>query len=322
ARMMVPVVRLPLPQNPKPEKLTYAGSREILKRFLNDLRAAEATLAAVRAEDVKLPLRVGAVHLDIDGDGKPDTRFAHLLGTALGGREIPATADLAVTFDRADVAWLRGYCHLLTAFAEAALAHDGKELFDHTAHIFFANPDTPYAFLLEERKAPFFDVGDGLDLIDVIAFIHTLRLPVAEPERMKSALGHLEKMLALSRESWKYIQAEKDDDNEWIPNPQQKGALGIPVRREMIDGWMAFVGEAEALLAGKRLVPFWRGAGDRGVNLRRVFTEPRTLDAVLWVQGTAAAPYLEEGEMSRKEVWDQLLRVFRGEFLGFALWFN
>jgi len=35
-----------------------------------------------------------------------------------------------------------------------------------------------------------------------------------------------------------------------------------------------------------------------GVNLRRVFTEPREFDLVLWVQGTAAVPYLEAGEVT------------------------
>ena len=45
-------------------------------------------------------------------------------------------------------------------------------------------------------------------------------------------------------------------------------------------------------------------------------------DLVLWVQGSAATPYLEKGEFTRHEVWDRLLRVFEGEFVGFALWFN
>ena len=76
------------------------------------------------------------------------------------------------------------------------------------------------------------------------------------------------------------------------------------------------------LLAGRKLVPFWRDAGGRGVNLRRVFTEPREFDLVLWVQGTAAVPYLEAGEVSTPEVWTRLKRIFRGEFLGFAIWFN
>ena len=52
------------------------------------------------------------------------------------------------------------------------------------------------------------------------------------------------------------------------------------------------------------------------MNLRRVFTEPREMDPILWVQGTAAAPYLEAGTVTKPEVWTRLLRVFRGEFIG------
>jgi hypothetical protein len=139
---------------------------------------------------------------------------------------------------------------------------------------------------------------------------------------MQAALTHLERMLALSRESWKFILAETDDDHEWLPNPKQTGVLGRPVSQAMIDSWLEFVGEMESLLAGKRLIPFWRGDEKRGVNLRRVFTEPRTLDLVLWAQGTAATPYLEEGPVTKKEIWTRLERVFQGEFIGFAIWFN
>jgi hypothetical protein len=90
----------------------------------------------------------------------------------------------------------------------------------------------------------------------------------------------------------------------------------------MVKGWLDFLDETEMILAGKRLVPFWRDAANKGVNLRRVFTEPSEMDLILWVQGTAAAPYLEAGTITQPEVWNRLLRVFRGEFIGFAIWFN
>src|SRR5262249_50304168 len=121
---------------------------------------------------------------------------------------------------------------------------------------------------------------------------------------------------------WKSAMAETDDDLEWIPNPRQKGMLpNLQVTQEMIDGWMGFLDEAQAILEGKKLIPFWRDS-TLGVNLRKVFLEPRTLDMVLWIQGTAAAPYLEKGEQSQGATWDRFQRVFRGEFLLFALWWN
>jgi len=90
-----------------------------------------------------------------------------------------------------------------------------------------------------------------------------------------------------------------------------------------VKGWtITFLDEADEILAGRKLIPFWRDAGGRGVNLRRVFVEPREFDLVLWVQGTAAIPYLEAGELTTPEVWQRLQRIFQGEFLGFAIWFN
>src|SRR5262249_32617617 len=142
------------------------------------------------------------------------------------------------------------------------------------------------------------------------------RFPVREPVRLRSALEHLEAVIALSRETWAFILAETDDDHEWLPNPKQHGVLGVNVRREMIDAWKEFLDEAEEILAGKKLVPHWRVTDGRGINLRRVLTEPRTLDVVLWIQGSAVAPYLERGPVTRDATWDRIYRVFGGQFIG------
>ena len=288
-----------------------------MQTFVDDLARAESTLAAINDPQVKLPLHVTRIKLDFVGGGLGSTTLADVLQRL---RAIREPRELLVHFDRADVSWLRGYCHLLSAMAEFVLAHDGRELFDSTAHVFFQRVESPLTFLHEGRKV--YPFSGEVDIADAIAFIHLIRMPVQEPQRLRAALEHLEKMLALSREMWQLVQAETDDDHEWIPNPRQRGELNLRVDQAMIDGWLDGVTEAEVVLQGKRLIPFWRGKGERGVNLRRVFTEPRPFDLVLWIQGTAAAPYLEEGQITRPEVWDRLQRVFRGEFVVFALWFN
>jgi hypothetical protein len=321
----VPFLRLPVPPNTDPRPLGLADARGIFQQFIDDLAEAEATLAKVDDPDVKLPLHFGRVRLDFDGDGQAveeETLWKVYAQLNRRGQVSAKEAEaFVIAFDRGDVAWLRGYCHLLMALGETILAHDGRELFDHTAHLFFARVESPFAFLARGRKV--FDFGEGVDVVDEIALVHLLRLPVAEPKRMAAALGHLEAMIARSRESWKSILAETDDDREWIPNPKQGTVMpGGRLTKEMVKGWLDFLDEAEALLAGRTLVPFWRDAGGRGVNLHRVFTEPRTFDLVLWVQGTAAAPYLEEGPVTTPAVWQRLQRIFGGEFLGFALWIN
>ncbi|MSR58456.1 MAG: hypothetical protein EXS05_12520 [Planctomycetaceae bacterium] len=130
-------------------------------------------------------------------------------------------------------------------------------------------------------------------------------------------------MASLSRRSWDLILNETDDDHEWIPGPKQTGVIpNVHVTQEMIDGWRMFLSEAELILKGEKLVPFWRGNQPRGVNLRKVFMQPQPFDLVMWVQGTGAAPYLEQGTLTDPAVWERLLRVFQGEFIGFAFWFN
>jgi hypothetical protein len=215
------------------------------------------------------------------------------------------------------------------ALGEIALAYDGRELFECAAHLFFPNVETPHDFLSRGKKVlPASNLAlwfgnEETDLVDLVAAVHLVRFPLKEPERMPAALKHLEATLALSRQSWKCILAETDDDHEWIPNPRQTSAIGnMRVTQAMVDSWLHFLDEAEELLAGRRLLPFWRANDGRGVNLRKVFLEPRPFDLVLWIQGTAATPYLENGPLTRPEVWQQLTRVFGGNFMQYAIWFN
>jgi hypothetical protein len=74
------------------------------------------------------------------------------------------------------------------------------------------------------------------------------------------------------------------------------------------------------LLNGRKLIPHWRL--EKGINLRRVFTEPRTFDPVLWIQGSAALPYVEDGELTSSETWTRIMGLLEGNFLGYAVWFN
>jgi hypothetical protein len=325
---VLPFARLPIPPNHSPEPIRYADLRAILQAWTDDLSRAEATLGRVGDKEVKLPLHFGQIRLDLDGDGKagPDETlwklYVQLNAAARNQVTAEASREFVVAFDRGDVAWLRGYCHLLMAMGECFLAYDGQELFNHSANLFYPKPETPFPFL-RRAENPNPQAGDFGDILDYVAMIHMLRLPVAEPARMKSALAHLESMIALSHESWKFILAETDNDHEWVPNTKQHTVMpGGAVTTEMVKGWLEFLDEAKAILKGQKLIPFWRNADGRGVNLRRVFTEPTTFDLVLWVQGTAAAPYLEQGAITRPETWRRFQSIFRGQFIGFALWFN
>ena len=303
------------------ELLTYPRLRVINQEWLDDLTRVEATLAKIETEEIKLPLHVGRVKLNL---GTAETRSLTLLpilqqfqlGTAGNA------ADFVITFDRADVDWLRCYCHLLAALSEISAAYDGEGLFDVASPRLFQHAKTRHDFLLEPNRPPNGGWFQFEDLADAVAIIHMLRFPLVEPKRMGTALRHIEQAMAHSRQMWKRVLAETDNDREWIPGPKQKGAINVAVTQEMVDNWLAALDEAELILQGKKLIPFWRGKPTRGVNLRKVFLEPTQLDIVLWIQGTAATPYLEEGDLTKPDTWQQINRAFGGQFIGFGFWFN
>ncbi|MCS4505868.1 hypothetical protein NYO91_17440 [Arhodomonas aquaeolei] len=325
----LPMGRMGTLANPDPETVAYTDIQAGLKAWVDDLARVEATLAKVEDETVKLPLYPGRIRLDFNGDGQATEAEslwrAYAAGAPFGlpGSRSPRLGeqaqDFRVVFDMADVHWLRGYTHLLMGTSDILLAHDWEPLFDRAGHLLFARPETDYPFLLEDGYAR----GMPWRFVDAIAFIHLINFEVTAPERMRRAHDHFQAAIRQSRESWDAIMAETDDDREWIPAPSQTGVVpGIAVTPEMIREWRRFLTEADALLSGEKLAPFWRGSTARGINVRRLFTEPHRFDLVLWLQGTGVAPYLETGDVTDPATWRQFQRTFRGRFLSFALWFN
>ncbi len=318
-----PILRLPVPVNPQPQPVTYQDTRQILQDLLNNLTAIETTLEPIKDNTVKLPLRIGLTRMDFNANGKleEDESFWKTFSLLTGIQATEEAAqNFAIAFDMGDVVWLKGYCNLLSAIIQVVLAHDESKLFDSTAHLVFANPQTPYSFLA--NGTGIFSFGN-VDISDIVALIHLINFPVVEPQRLTAALQNFQTVTALSRESWNLILAETDNDREWLPNPRQKAVIpNAVVTQAMIDSWLNFLNEADTLFTGKKLIPFWRKREVRGINLNQVFTQPRGFDLVLWVQGTAAAPYLEFGKQTDTATWQQLLQVFRGQFFEFAAWFN
>lgn len=321
-----PVRDLDIKLNPHPETVTYEKLHAMVQNFYDGLSKANDTMASISDPDVKLAVHFGLIKLDLDGDGKvSDGETLHKLYSRMN-RSAQVTDEQAkefyIKFDRADVHWLRGYCNLLMAVSQLYLAHDTRETFDCTGHLFFAKTNSPYKFLTGGKHIGRLSRGE-MDFTDLISFIHLMRWEVAEPARMESALNHFEAMVAQNKDMWKYLMAETDDDHEWIPNPKQTGVIpNIRVTEEMAVSWTTLMGKIDKILAGKLLIPFWRGDDDRGINLRKVFVQPRKMDLVLWVQGPAAAPYLEHGEKVDGQVWRDLQRDFGSNFPGFAVWFN
>ena len=333
----IPFARLAVAVNPRPSIINYQDARNLIDDFRKGLMKADHHLALIKSEDVTLPLHFGMIKLNFQDENHPNggeslwSVYSRL--TNNGSIDEDTAKAFYIKFDRGDVHWLRGYCHLLSAICDICLAYDTRTLFEHTAHLFFERVDSPYKFLvagkkvygMHDRHSPSQDGvrGEGLDLIDAVALIHLLNFKISEPQRMQSALHHLEMVVSQSRVSWQFIMTETGDDHEWLPNPRQTGVIpGVHVTNEMVMSWAKIMDQSEKLLKGEELIPFWRGEHGPGVNLRKVFMEPRDFDLVLWVQGTEAMPYLETGKLTDGDIWRQAQGTFGNRFPGFALYFN
>lgn len=322
-RMMgFPILRMPVPPNPNPEKLTYDGFRKILATFVDELASAEAELSQVGDQSVALPLDLAKIRLDFDADGKASDyeSLGVMMQGMAGTSAIPAGAPLAVDFDTADIYWLRGYSNFIAAFAQLLLAHDFNQSFDKTFHLYFPKAGLPMADKLVFNP----EMGDPMsqgNIADAISLVHLINWNVVEAERRTDVLAKLRAMADLSRKSWASARAETDNNKEWMPNAKQQPALPLgQVDDVVIDSWLEVMGEFEQVLDGKKLLPHWRF--NEGLNLKRYMEEGKTFDLVLLIAGADAVPFLEQGPISDQATWNRLMAGFRGNFLGYALWFN
>jgi hypothetical protein len=308
-----PFLRVPVPKNDKPHTVSYEALGRTLDVFVADLGRAERTLAGVTDDKVKLPLRLAAVKFDFARDGKPTEKLIDVLARLNGGRfEFQKdNPDLLVCFDRGDVAWLRAYCHLLSAMVEAYRAVD-LEWFveDRVRHVF---PKVE-----PSRRKP---ANDN-------------ELVITDGARLGRFRKHMLEVCKLNRETWRHIRAETDNDHEWLPHAKQKSVIGLPVEDARIDGWLDFVDTLEGLLTGERLVSpellqfvGWKNDG-KGVNLAKLLDDPpaKLSNKKLRDDGIGAK-YLEKvgdkktfGLIDAFRVWNVLND---GPFgFAYAAWFN
>jgi hypothetical protein len=319
---LIPVVRLPVPENPNPQPITFQDFRGLLQAFVSDLGSAEATLALVKSDKVKLVLDLDKIHYDVRGDGVigDDDRLVGVIERVTGMARSVMPSSLVFAFGKGDALWLQGYCNLLMAFGDFFLAYDWHESFETTFFHFFPKMSSPFRDALAPADPNDYFMSEGSPIADFISFAH-IRWPLTEPARMHEARDHLKKMIALSRASWAAIEAETDNDRKWIPNERQTSSFqSVVVDANRIAAWHAVLDEAEAILDGKKLVPHWRLR--QGINIRRVFEEPQPFDFVLWITGPAALPYLEDGPVVTNEEWGRITDSFGGSFGVFAVWFN
>jgi hypothetical protein len=317
---MVPGMLNDLPPNPD-VSFDPAFVETAMARALDHFDDALETLAAAVDGEFAIELNLRDFWFDIDADGAraPWEGLIDVLGE-FNSRPGVDAFDGTVRFDTADAEWLAAYVHVVSGVAEIVLAldptpaitrvYDGRRMLDELGAI---------------GATPF--IGDDT-VLDIAAGALLTMQGVPDRRRTRAALAHFKAMVAHNREFWAEVAEETDDDNEWLPNAAQTSAMGLGVGADTALAWENVLDEIDAILDGELLIPYWRlrripnAASGVGLNLRRLMEEPGDMDIILWIQGTAVAPFLEQGALADMGAWRQFLTMTPGNSILFAFWFN
>lgn len=304
----LPVLRLPIPENPSPEPFEPAVIADLFEAVSADMAEAAGALDMIEdGDDVAVVIDMADLWFDIDADGarSPGEGLADVAGTLLatGFEEAPLPAP-AIRFDTADAAWLKAYAHLLGAFSQGVLALGPTEAIARVVEArtaFAATPPTPdpYGYGMEDQ------FGDAIDLA---AMALEALDGAPDPARTRAVRDQLLLTVAENRRFWRLVARETDDEAEWIPNKAQVSATGLPFPPDTGPVWLAVLDDAEAVLTGEALIPFWRVGPSVGLDLAALLDDPPDLGLAGLVQGHALVPYLREGPLASAAS----LRLFSG----------
>jgi len=308
-------LRLPVPENEDPAPINYYRFRRLLDDFGRDLMIAEATLAGVKSDDVRLPLQLAEITLDFDSDGKPTDKFREVLLKLFNNRRFDfsqANPEFLVVFDRGDVAWMRAYCHLMTGMLDAYLAFDTEREFDLWADKAFAKPQKTFAGTDDERLQKTLSANEAV---------------VIEPARLRRFRQHIIAVTELNEETWRHIRLETDDDHEWLPNPRQQGVLGLPVRTEQIDLWLTMMAELRRLFAGERTFPNFFSPGRPGnkeLNIKILLDEPpeKFVGDGNFPKNLGDKYFTEAKPLNVQAFFGVFQMFFNPATMGYPVWFN
>lgn len=320
---LLPLLRIGLQDNPAPTPLEPGVIAQIFREAEAGLAASITTLNSLPdGSSVALEIGLGDLWFDINRSAArdPGEGLVEVIGAASFGADPGAAAPPAlptVRFDSADARWLAAYAHLLSGMAEIVLAYDPTEPITRvlTARQTMTQWGTPPpSYLTGMAQVP--------DEIDIIAMVLAALEQTPDTARLASAHGHFLAMITENRRFWAAVDLETDNAMEWLPNARQTSALGVILPPETGAVWQAVLADAEALLQGEKLIPYWRIGDGGGVNLKLLFTDPRPVDVAGWVQGWAALPYLQGGPLVSAESWARFENMMMGDAMLFALWLN
>lgn len=293
----LPVLRLPIGENPAPKPFQPAMIDDLFRGVGSDMAGAIEALAGIRdTDEAAVEIDTADLWFDIDGDGAraPGEGVMEVAGWALSGgfgMEVPSTT---IRFDTADGAWLSAYAHLLSAVSDAILAVGpseaiGRVLEARTSFEALGLPPPQYDFLFG---------NDMAQTADLVAMFVMAVEGQPDPERTRALRDHLLATVQDNRRFWTLVAREGDNDREWIPNKRQQSATGLPFPPDTGARWLAVLSDAEAVLRGDLLIPFWRVGPGAGLDLNAFLENPPELDVAGMIQGSTFAPYLKAGRLA------------------------
>lgn len=214
------------------QPITYGKIMGLIRQLRDDLVTASAVLEQGGTGTWKVLLHPARIVLDINGDHQrsPEESNAQLLRWWNPAVSAADAQKFAVNCDAADSLWLAGYTRLLSAALDLFLAYDWEPLYQHYGdYVFPQRADAKE----KSQHAP-------------------QRLKVVDAKRGEQARQSMLKVIALSRQTWIAIQAETDDDLEWLVGPKQHSVLGMAITPKQITDWHLFLDDWEAALQGEK----------------------------------------------------------------------
>lgn len=320
----IPVLRLSIPENPEPEPLDPGAIEALFDGITADMGGALRALDPIGDGDaVALRIDTADLWFDINMNGSRDDGEGVLAVAAgqlnRGFRTTPDMIPPVVRFDTADAAWLAAYAHLLSGVGNTILAFDVTGAIDeiqtaNRAMVDLSPPDlTTTGFFPQDQVASF------VDLAQIV--IKTLDSD-PDPERTRAAHGHFLSVVAENRIFWTRVEAETDNDAEWIPNDRQTSALPLEFPEGTGTAWLAVLDDADRVLRGQLLVPHWRVGPGAGINIATLFQNPQRLGLFEMMQGEAFVPYFEKGDVIGSQNLRQFERLMGGDAGLFAVVLN
>ncbi|MCP3971878.1 MAG: hypothetical protein GY717_16460 [Rhodobacteraceae bacterium] len=322
----IPVLRLPLPDNPDAQPFYPGMITELFGGLEADMNAARAALADLDGStDFGLAIDITGLWFDVNANATRDAGEGvfEVAGATLGLRpgEIDPSAlpdSLIVRFDTADAAWLRAYTHLISGIAELVVAFDPTDVITEVLGSVAAmndlrgqRPPARRSFLRGEEQ-----------MIDMFAMVYGALNRRPDPDHTNAARNHLLAMIAENRAFWQLVTQETDNAQEWLPNASQTSAFGFELPPETRKVWLAVLADAEAVLTGDKLVGHWRIEPGAGINVARLLQDPPVFDIVTWVHGYGLLDYMERGPLADESNLMQFERMFSGDAALFMVWLN